>query len=265
MADIEIEIVNWERYNPRKDIKRPHWFAFNNRMIEDSQFFSFTAEEFKAWIYILSQASQRSSGTVRLNLEHAERVCGIKRKSLIAAIEKLEQMQAVHRSVRVPNADVQNPNVTLHYKTLQNRTEQDIAPANADAENPVPVYCDFYRKKYGHNPVIGGKQSGILKRFQKNHPTKWRALIEGYLSMPDSWAVQRSHPVELLESKLNEIVRFLETGKVVTKKVVQHAEEMIDKAQGTSRRPRRSVDELNRERAEMLAEANVVPLIGGEK
>lgn len=122
-------------------------------------------------------------------------------------------------------------------------------------ENPVKVYCDEYKTRYGHNPPMGPKQAGILIRFAKNHPGRWEKIIRGYLHMPDSWSTQRSHPVEMIESKINEVVRYLETGKVVTKKVVQHAEELIDKAQGTDRKPRRSPEEVQREREEMLRAA----------
>lgn len=124
---LEVEIINWEKYNPRKDIKHPRWFAFDNRMLESAQFFHFTADELKAWVYLLSQASQKSNSKIELFFEHAERVCGIKRKSFEAALEKLEKIQVVHVSVRDPYASVQNPTATLHYTTLQTNKHNTAA------------------------------------------------------------------------------------------------------------------------------------------
>ena len=142
--------------------------------------------------------------------------------------------------------------------TNTNTNTEYIAPAVAVAvENPVKFYCDAYKARYGHYPEIGGKQAGILQRFVKSHPRRFKELLAGYLAMPDSWAVQRSHPVELLETKVNEIVRFLETGKVVTRKVMERAEEAIDRSQGTNKTSLQAFDDALRERDAMLAEAGI--------
>ncbi len=114
-------------------------------------------------------------------------------------------------------------------------------------ETPVGVYIKAYEEKYGQRPEVGPREGKILKTFAGNHPDRWPELIRGYLQMPDSWAVQRSHPVEPLATKANEIGRFLATGKVVTRKVVEQAEELIDKAQGTLRN-KKALDDLIDER-----------------
>lgn len=149
-------------------------------------------------------------------------------------------------------------------KEKEKKEENKVAVATT-APNPVGVYITAYKEKYGHRPEVGPKEGKILKTFAENHPARWQELIIGYLEMPDSWAVQRSHPVEVLIGKVNEIGRYLATGKVVTKKVIQHAEELIDKAQGTDRAPRRDLDAIAREHEEMLREAGEQIRIGGRK
>ena len=150
------------------------------------------------------------------------------------------------------------PSYSSSTNTNTNTNTEYIAPAVAVAvENPVKFYCDAYKARYGHYPEIGGKQAGILQRFVKSHPRRFKELLAGYLAMPDSWAVQRSHPVELLETKVNEIVRFLETGKVVTRKVMERAEEAIDRSQGTNKTSLQAFDDALRERDAMLAEAGI--------
>lgn len=139
-----------------------------------------------------------------------------------------------------------------------------MAPTIAAPMTPAAVYISCYQEKYGHRPEFGKREGKILKTFSENHPDRWEELVRGYLQMPDSWAVARSHPVEVLVAKVNEIGRFLATGKVVTKKVIEHAEEIIDKAQGTLRKPRRSIEEMEAERAAMLAEAHGQKAIGGK-
>jgi hypothetical protein len=143
--------------------------------------------------------------------------------------------------------------------------EGGVQALSQPTETPVGVYVTAYAEKYGHRPPVGRREGNVLKNFAANHPERWPELIRGYLQMPDSWAVARSHPVEVLVTKVNEITRFLETGKVVTRKVIQNAEELIDKAQGTDKRPRRSLDEIEAERKAMLDEAANVHRIGGAK
>jgi hypothetical protein len=92
---MQVTIRNWEKFHPRKDVKQPTWFACSNRMVEDDDFYSFDHGEFKAWLYILSKASQKSSGTIFINLEHAERISRISPADFRKAALKLVQLQII--------------------------------------------------------------------------------------------------------------------------------------------------------------------------
>lgn len=134
-AEITLKINNFDRFNPRGDVKRPSWFRLDHGMVEDSDFFSFTDGEFKAWIYILSQASKKNAGgTIRLIYEHAERVCRIKRKTLDSVVVKLEQIKMVTVDVtstlRARDVDVTDTNATYERTNVTNvtyETPQDHA------------------------------------------------------------------------------------------------------------------------------------------
>lgn len=251
-----VTIVNYEKYKGRKDVENNSWFRLSNRFLEDSDFFLFSAEEKLVWVYLLSLASQKNNSRVHVYHQHAHQVCGLSSPAVNSAIKKLKNIGVLkiekERTLRGRYVGDTPTGATDRQTDITNIHNTAIAPRSPSPITPVSVYCENYKIKYGHNPAIGGKQAAILTRFAKNHTNRWIALIEGYLEMPDSWAVARSHPVELLETKVNEIVRFLETGKVVTKKVIEHAEEMIDKAQGTDKKPRRSLDELEAEKSEQL-------------
>lgn len=129
MELIRLKINNWEKYNPRNDIKSPKWFALNNRILEDPHFFGFTSDEFKFWIYALCQASQQNSEEILINVDHAKHICSIESKIITSATKKLSAIECIQvlrgKSVRDPNVSVQirtNPYATLQDKTLQNRT-----------------------------------------------------------------------------------------------------------------------------------------------
>lgn len=119
MDFIEIEIINWSKYNRRGEIKTPRWFALNNRILEDPLFAEFTHEEIVAWIYILCQASQKNSSRISLFFKHANRVCSISKTVLLSTIDKMEKAQAIQRHDRAANANVRATITTLQDITVQ--------------------------------------------------------------------------------------------------------------------------------------------------
>lgn len=123
---MKIRILNWNKFHPRKDISRPSWFALSNSLVTDPDFYSFSDAEFKAWIYILSIASQKQTDTIVVNYEHANRASGIKTASFDSALKKLEQLGIVALDV-TPTSRGRNVDVTptSRYITEQDNTEQD--------------------------------------------------------------------------------------------------------------------------------------------
>jgi len=143
---ITVTINNWDKHNPRKDIKRPTWFSVDNRMIEDPDFFAFNHGEFKSWIYILSRASQKHCGTIDVHFDHAERVCGIKKSNMNAAIEKLLGLHIVTVSVRDPYVSVRNPYAHVtHTNPTDRQTDRQTHPTeshSSSANEPTAALID---------------------------------------------------------------------------------------------------------------------------
>lgn len=166
----QITILNWSKHNPRKDVKRPSWFAFDNRMIEDADFFDFNHAEFKAWIYILSRASQKQIGEVACDARHAEKVCNISEVDFASAIQKLKSLSMIEvssarvtRTSRGRYVDVRNPYATNTHTDITNitHTTEKTDDVRTYVEN---VYQNFYPRKEG-------KEIGI-KKVMKELKTK---------------------------------------------------------------------------------------------
>src|ERR1041385_4385260 len=105
-ATVEIEILNWDKYNPRKDLKATTWVRLQNSLFEDPSFFDFTHSELMFWVYLLSIASKKQSGQIRFNWNHAERIGRFKRDDICSAFEKLQSLECVRTSGPVRNVDV---------------------------------------------------------------------------------------------------------------------------------------------------------------
>jgi len=89
LSRISLKINNWDKYNPRNDVKKPSWFRLEHEIFDGSDFVEFNSDELLAFIYILAMASRENKGgSVCLNTVHAERN-RIKEKTLRSVIEKL--------------------------------------------------------------------------------------------------------------------------------------------------------------------------------
>jgi hypothetical protein len=84
-------------------------------------------------------------------------------------------------------------------------------------KNPVQDlianYCDAWRERYGSNPPITGKVSGI---------------VTAYLSMPDQWFVTKRHDIPTMIVNLNTIAHFIETGTIITQSDLKKLGKALD-------------------------------------
>lgn len=122
MESIKLKFKNWDRFQPRKDYKRPHWFALANDFSLDQKFYHFSNEEKLCFVFLLCEASrQNKRGEITLIVDHWCRIQNMPRKILLQTLEKIE-------SVQIANVDRTESEryITEHNRTEQNITEQNI-------------------------------------------------------------------------------------------------------------------------------------------
>ncbi len=123
---MRVQILNWDKFNPRKDVKNPSWFRLSHNLFEDPDFYDFSHAELLAWIYILSTASKKNSDTILVSLTHLEKIGRIKLKDFYSAVEKLEVIQCllvhVTDTSRGRHADVTDTNATNERTNERNGT-----------------------------------------------------------------------------------------------------------------------------------------------
>lgn len=159
---ITITVLNWQKWQPRSDIKRPTWFAMANDLLDHPDFVDFSPMHFHALIYIFSQASRRGKETFDIVVAHAKQR-NITEKVLNETIEKLERIQCVrvegdlaYARVRDPNADVQNPFATDRQTDITNKTDRH----NKHRDRPGSDAFDF-ESVYEKYPRKEGKNAGM--------------------------------------------------------------------------------------------------------
>lgn len=151
MSKFRITVLHWDKFNQRsRDYKKPWWFSFSNQMVEDPEFFDFNGNEFKAWIYLLSQASKKGGGQFFVNIDHAKVVSNIPTKDFLSAIDKLTGLGHIlaESGQMLARSD--------HYRTEQNNTEQNNTPQSGLRESDFDEAYKIYPRKLG-------KAEGIRK------------------------------------------------------------------------------------------------------
>lgn len=108
-------------------------------------------------------------------------------------------------------------------------SDSGSAVITADAKKAnafIARYCENFKLRYGSNPEIAGKESGIAKRVTKTlSEEKIRLYLDAYFQMPDAYVVKAKHPVYLFEAKLNEVTVFANSGQFTTLKQAQQADD----------------------------------------
>jgi len=189
---MEITILNWEKFNERKDVKNPSWFRLQHNLCTHWQFYDFSHSEICAWLYILCEASIRNQrGRVTVNFEHAHRTFRLDATTVKSAIQKLKQNQVIEvRTVRGRYASGQNPGATI-----QDITEQDITgqnkgePERAFALPPLVEVWNQYadmklpRVKRMHPSGVRFRTCSARWR-EKPDRLYWRGVIEKINALP---------------------------------------------------------------------------------
>jgi hypothetical protein len=222
---VEVEIKNWEKYNPKRDQTTYTWLRLDNEFYCSPDLFDLTCEQKMVWIAILCIASRKNSGKVQANVNYIAHHLRIVSESVLEALEIFEQrgLTTAHdRTLSQPSTATTPTNVT-------NERNERTLPRTRGRPPPVPVdpvpktnefiaaYCQKFKDRWGSNPEIKGKNAGIAKRLAKGWSLeRTEILLDAFFSMPDAQLVKAKHPLTMLEYKLNEITVFADSGTFTT-------------------------------------------------
>jgi hypothetical protein len=232
MESIEFEVINWEKFNPRKDIKHPTWFAMSNRILEDPKFFGFSGEQFKAVIYLFSQASQKGSAKAVVFLDHAEQVCKIEPNCMLATIEALVARKVIVCALPKTKARTQpsRKRTRTSRDTTDRQTDttlQDTTVNASEPRSPVSVdrdlnaeiwkaYADAYFDRYKTEPVRNAKVNGQVAQLAKRLGSEAPDVVRFYLSHPKTFYIGKMHEFGLCLSDAESLRTQWAKGRAIT-------------------------------------------------
>lgn len=122
---LEIEIKNWEKFNPRSDVKSSSWFRMSNDFFIDPDFYGISSETRIVWIYVLCMASKKNSGTVRLNTQMIIDALKIDTKNIENAFSELVFINCIRFSPKDVNSTRSDSIVHIKFPSATNeRTDE---------------------------------------------------------------------------------------------------------------------------------------------
>jgi hypothetical protein len=156
-----VRVINFKKLNPRKDIKKSHWFRLSHDLFGRPDTADFTPTNIACWIYILSMSSRDHTDITRILHRHCTMIARIKIKDLRESLEKFQRNGWVEILPR-------NAHVSLQDRTKQDRTKQDSPPLPLPTQKPEPPQKPVEKKQAPHTPVrlVGIWNSTVKKLSQ---------------------------------------------------------------------------------------------------
>lgn len=232
--EICLSVTNWEKFNPRKDVKINSWLRLEHSIFEDPDLFDLNASEMAAWIYLLCCCSKSNKTNKKanfmINLRHSATVGRIPNSVMFCALDKLaktgrimvvrsEHVTPTLRS-RTPRTNVRTnvTNVTNEYSV--GRTSIEVADEGLNIQQFIGVYVKAFQKKFpGSRPVLTGKVRGQIKNFLKDHSIERASdMIQVFFQMEDKWFETKNYDFTTFMENLQKIYISLDTGKTASPK-----------------------------------------------
>lgn len=182
-----IEIVNWDKHNPKRDQKSYSWLKLSNDISTDPDLYGIDAEQKFVWITILCQASKKMTGTLTLNLEQISDVTKVSVKKIHALLTflQLKPIIVVHATTRGrdhDNARSCDSSVTTPTKRREEneekRTEEGESTETQRA-NALPPLAQIWNE---HSGTLA-KVTGVSTERRRKAEARWREKPE-----EDYWA-----------------------------------------------------------------------------
>lgn len=135
-------------------------------------------------------------------------------------------LKAIQSNTKQSNSNQDN---ALQVITTQNNAENLSASHSQKTKVFVARYCENFKIRYGSNPIIKGKESGIAKRLAKDlSEEKITLYLDAFFQMPDSFLVKSKHPLALFETKFNEVTVFAHSGQFTTMKQARQVDDAVN-------------------------------------
>lgn len=111
--EITVTVLNWEKHNPRKDVKKNWWFKVSNDIFDDPRIQRLTPEMFATFIFLLSRCSKEGSEMFVSRISVATQLLSMRTRT-----QYLQALAGLERNGLV--------SLTYNQKEIRKREERDV-------------------------------------------------------------------------------------------------------------------------------------------
>jgi hypothetical protein len=237
---IEINIKNWEKFNPRKDVKSTSWFRFENNFFDDPDFYCLKNDQKLIWIYLLSISSKEYCSAIKINSIQMQEILKIPENFIFETLTKLEkEIQCITTNMIESDRIRSNPIESEPYETKRNVTEHNVTERNTvalDIKKQIALpkgksqeknkcnssetweyFTNAFFQRYKTMPVRNLTVNSQMLNFVKRVGIKDAPLIaEFYVTHNNFYYIKNCHKVGLLLNDAEKLATEWKTGNTMT-------------------------------------------------
>lgn len=225
MEQVTITILNWDKYNPKRDQKTYTWFKMQNDFYLDHRLYRLTTNQCYTFITLLAKASQTNSGTYTLLIQAHAKQIRLRTKELQKTLEILKEIGIIdfsYDNVRTNDGARIEKNRINKNKIEQSKLDssQPQAVRSSKPTNGSLVwnaYAEAYENRYKVKPVRNRTTNSQAKALSERLGVENACeVVRFYLTHNDSFFVRDQHPIGLCLSKAEALHTQWQRGKPVT-------------------------------------------------
>lgn len=199
-----LEIINWDKYNPRTDSKKPSWFRMDNTFLTGPKYFDLTAGQKLLGALLMSLVSQQNGSPITLNYPYLNTFTNLTDDEITEALEKYIHRETFcvsrARSARVKRKSVRILPATDGRTDEDGRTETDDTPTEQSAFDFESVF-KLYPRRIKVSEGIRRAQKVILTQEEFDH---FHIAVQRYAGYCDSERTPEKyimHPTTFVEKR----------------------------------------------------------------
>lgn len=167
---IEIEIINWEKYNPRSDRAHHSWFRLENSIATEPKFHGLSAAQKFIAICLLAEASKGEGGKARVNLLWLCDQLKVRRLEIDGVVTTLVDNGVMR--CRVVTANTHNFQSSLTTNERTNERTNETNEVSAEAE-PVPGSVHALQTDPHLGEFLQGIKAKVFEAWEGLYPPDW--------------------------------------------------------------------------------------------
>ena len=156
---VRINILNWDKFNPKRDQKTYTWLRLQNDIATDNDLYGLSAEQKWVWVVILCEASKQNRGDIEFDVDWLAEIARVKKGQIESLLRFLEEKPIISKSL--PRAAAECRHTTPTYERTNDTYERTNIHADSPPRDRRPSVSDF-ETLYVKYPRKEGKAKGIL-------------------------------------------------------------------------------------------------------